>query len=116
MRLTSRRDVLICCRGLAAGTKPLLKERIDKETCGKIIEAAEAVKDGTQEVVSEVKRVGETITERVTTTAGNIAVDVAKKGFEKAAQNAESKNSKDFLDTARAAAEAYTERSDNKND
>ncbi|GFP99337.1 hypothetical protein PHJA_002077800, partial [Phtheirospermum japonicum] len=84
--------------------------KIDKETCAKVIEAAETVKDGTKEVVTEIKRVTQAVTEKVANVTGNMVADVAKKGFEKASETAESKRGKDVLDTAKAAAEAYKER------
>ncbi|EYU32619.1 hypothetical protein ABFS82_14G031800 [Erythranthe guttata] len=105
------------CRGFVSVTRLSQKAKIDKETCGKIIEAAETVKDGTKEVVQEVKRVGEVVAGRVANTTGNMVADVAKKGFEKASENAESEKSKDVLDTAKAASEAFkekTEKNDNK--
>lgn len=46
--------------------------KIDKETCGKIIEAAETVKDGTKEVVKEVKRVGQAVTDKLVNATGNV--------------------------------------------
>ncbi|PIN15534.1 hypothetical protein CDL12_11816 [Handroanthus impetiginosus] len=98
------------CRGFVSATRPSHKAKIDKDTCGKIIEAAEAVKDGTKEVVQEVKRVSEAVTEKVAKTTGNMVADVAKKGFEKASETAESTKGKDVLDTAKVATEAYKEK------
>lgn len=37
-----------------------------------MIEAAESVKDGTQEVVQEVKRVGKVVTDKIAKTAGTV--------------------------------------------
>ncbi|KAK6145884.1 hypothetical protein DH2020_019753 [Rehmannia glutinosa] len=102
------------CRGFVSATTPSQKEKIDKETCGKIIEAAQTVKDGTKEVVQEVKRVTQAVTEKVANVTGNMVADVAQKGFEKASETAESERGKEVLDTAKVATEAYQERSKNK--
>ncbi|KAL1536172.1 hypothetical protein AAHA92_28863 [Salvia divinorum] len=41
------------CRGFVSATVPSHKAKIDKETCGKIIETAKTVKDGSKDVVKE---------------------------------------------------------------
>ncbi|KAI3459607.1 hypothetical protein Pfo_016270 [Paulownia fortunei] len=122
LRVTSKcistRDIFLnsawICRGFVSATRPSHKAKIDKETCGKIIEAAETVKDGTKEVVQEVKRASQAVTEKVANATGKMVADVAKKGFEKASETAESKRGKDVLDTAKVATEAYKEKVDNK--
>ncbi|XP_057783595.1 uncharacterized protein LOC131001270 [Salvia miltiorrhiza] len=102
------------CRGFVSATAPSHKEKIDKETCEKIIETAETVKDGSKDVVKEVKRVGEAITEKVTNATGNMVADAAKKGFERAAETADTKKSKDLLDTGKVVAEALKEKVEKK--
>lgn len=49
-------------------------QKIDKETCGKIIEAAETVKEGTKDVVDEVKRVGKAISKKAANTTGTVCL------------------------------------------
>ncbi|KAL1561646.1 hypothetical protein AAHA92_04323 [Salvia divinorum] len=102
------------CRGFVSATVPSHKEKIDKETCEKIIEAAETVKNGSKDVVKEVKRVGEAITEKVTKVTGNMMADAVKKGFEHAADKAESKRGKDILDTGKVVAQTVKERVEKK--
>ncbi|KZV34058.1 hypothetical protein F511_02831 [Dorcoceras hygrometricum] len=101
-------------RGFASASRPSLKAKIDKETCGKVIEAAETVKDGTKQVVNEVKRVGQAITEKVAAATGKVVADVTTKKLEKAAENVENGNSKDVLDTAKVAAEVFKDKISNK--
>ncbi|CAA0818664.1 Unknown protein [Striga hermonthica] len=99
------------CRGFVSASRPSHRAvKIDKETCSKIIESAETVKDGTKEVVGEVKRMTRIVSEKVANVAGNMVADVADKGIEKASENAETKKGKDVLDTAKAVTEAYKER------
>ncbi|CAI9762759.1 unnamed protein product [Fraxinus pennsylvanica] len=104
-------------RGFVSATSPSHRAaKIDKETCGKVIEAAESVKDGTQEVVQEVKRVGKFVTDKIAHTAGTVIADAAKKGLEKAAETADTKKGKDVWDTAKVATEAFKDKLDNKKD
>ncbi|XP_011073765.1 uncharacterized protein LOC105158644 [Sesamum indicum] len=98
------------CRGFVSSTRPSQMGKVDKETCVKIIEAADTVKDGTKEVVKEVKRASHAITERVAKTTENMVVDVAKKSFERASETTENKRSQDLFDTAKAAAQAYKDK------
>ncbi|KAL3634413.1 hypothetical protein CASFOL_021467 [Castilleja foliolosa] len=101
------------CRGFVSASMPSQQAaKVDKDTCAKIIEAADTVKDGTKEVVSEVKRV----TGKVASVSGKMVADVANKGFEKASETAETKKSKDVLDTAKAATEAFKERVEKEKD
>ncbi|CAN4104553.1 unnamed protein product [Withania somnifera] len=58
---------------------------MDKETCQKIIEAAEAVKEGAKEV----KNVGEFVKETVSSSAGNVISEMAKAALEKAIEKEE---------------------------
>ncbi|KAG6394863.1 hypothetical protein SASPL_145453 [Salvia splendens] len=102
------------CRGFISATAPSHKAKIDKETCGKIIETAKTVTEGSKDVVKEVKRIGESITGKVTNATGNMVADAAKKGFERAAETAETKKGKDLLDTGKVAAEAVQENVDKK--
>ncbi|XP_022852821.1 uncharacterized protein LOC111374387 [Olea europaea var. sylvestris] len=88
--------------------------KIDKETCGKVIEAAESVKDGTQEVVQEVKRVGKVVTDKIAKTAGTVIANAANKGLEKAAETADTKKGKDVWDTAKVATEVFKDKLDDK--
>ncbi|XP_016549989.2 uncharacterized protein LOC107850010 isoform X2 [Capsicum annuum] len=60
-------------------------QKIDKETCQKIIEAAEAVKEGAKEV----KSVGEFVKETVSSSAGNVISEMAKAALEKATEKEE---------------------------
>ncbi|KAG8372780.1 hypothetical protein BUALT_Bualt12G0102400 [Buddleja alternifolia] len=92
------------CRGFVSATRPSLE--IDKETCGKVIEAAETVKDGTKQVVEEVKRVGQ----KVANATGNMMADAAKRGFEKASETSDSQRGKDVMDTAKVAAEVFKDK------
>ncbi|XP_009767115.1 uncharacterized protein LOC107801262 [Nicotiana tabacum] len=71
------------CRDFVSATRP--SEKIDKETCQKIIEAAEAVKEGAKEV----KSVGEFVKETVSSSAGNVISEMAKKTLEKATEQEE---------------------------
>ncbi|KAH6778125.1 hypothetical protein C2S51_009437 [Perilla frutescens var. frutescens] len=96
------------CRGFVSATAPYHEAKIDKETCGKIIETAETMIDGAKEV----ERVGEAITEEVIKATGQMVADAANKGLEKASQRADGKKSKDMLDTGKAAAEAVKEKFD----
>ncbi|KAK4421697.1 hypothetical protein Salat_2120300 [Sesamum alatum] len=100
------------CRGFVSATRPSQRAKVDKETCVRIIEAADTVKDGTKEVVKEVKRASQAVTDKVANTTGNMVVDMAKKGFEKASETTENKRSQQVLDTAKAAAQAYKDRVD----
>ncbi|KAG8372776.1 hypothetical protein BUALT_Bualt12G0102000 [Buddleja alternifolia] len=103
------------CRGFVSATRPSLEAKIDKETCGKVIEAAETVKDGTKQVVEEVKRVGQ----KVANATGNVRAkgncnfmmaDAAKRGFEKASETSDSQRGKDVMDTAKVAAEVFKDK------
>ncbi|KAL2506480.1 Uncharacterized protein Adt_22101 [Abeliophyllum distichum] len=98
-------------RGFVSATRPSHKAaKIDKETCGKMVEAAESVKDGTQEVVQEVKRVGKVVTDKIANTAGHVITNAANKGLEKAAETAESKRGQDVWDTAKVATEVFKDK------
>ncbi|XP_059287770.1 uncharacterized protein LOC132041041 [Lycium ferocissimum] len=70
-------------RGFVSATRP--SQKIDKETCQKIIEAAEAVKEGAKEV----KSVGEFVKETVSSSAGNVMSEMAKAALEKATEKEE---------------------------
>ncbi|KAL3812383.1 hypothetical protein ACJIZ3_013651 [Penstemon smallii] len=102
------------CRGYVSVTRPSHKAKFDKETCEKVIDAADTVKDGTKKVVQEVKRIGQVVTDKIANTTGNMMADVAKKGFEKAAESAETQKGKDVLDTAKVATEAFKKRVSDK--
>ncbi|XP_015060584.1 uncharacterized protein At4g13230-like [Solanum lycopersicum] len=70
-------------RDFVSATRP--SQKIDKETCQKIIEAAEAVKEGAKEV----KSVGEYVKKTVSDSAGNVISEVAKAALEKATEKEE---------------------------
>ncbi|MCD7467827.1 hypothetical protein HAX54_005470 [Datura stramonium] len=71
--------------------------KIDKETCQKIIEAAEAVKEGAKEV----KSVGAFVKETVSSGAGNVISDMAKAALENVTEKQEEKGAWDKVkDTA----------------
>ncbi|XP_073307672.1 uncharacterized protein [Primulina huaijiensis] len=107
-------ESVLISRGFVSASKPSLKAKIDKETCGKVIEAAETVKDGTKQVVNEVKKVGQAITEKVAAATGKVVADVTTKKLEKSAENAKSGTSKDALDTAKVAAEVFKDKISDK--
>ncbi|XP_049363905.1 uncharacterized protein LOC125828631 [Solanum verrucosum] len=70
-------------RDFVSATRP--SQKIDKETCQKIIEAAEAVKEGAKEV----KSVGEYVKKTVSDSAGNVISEVAKAALDKATEKEE---------------------------
>ncbi|KAK4374186.1 hypothetical protein RND71_004863 [Anisodus tanguticus] len=72
-------------REFVSATRTSQKMKIDKETCQKIIEAAEAVKEGAKEV----KSVGEFVKETVSSSSGNVMSEMAKAALEKATEKEE---------------------------
>ncbi|KAL3812540.1 hypothetical protein ACJIZ3_013808 [Penstemon smallii] len=86
----------LSCKGISTG-ETFLSNNITAWVCR-----------GSKKVVQEVKRMGQVVTDKIANTTGNMMVDVAKKGFEKAAESAEMQKSKDVLDTAKVATEINT--------
>ncbi|KAL8491173.1 hypothetical protein ACS0TY_022994 [Phlomoides rotata] len=101
------------CRGFVSATIPSHK-KIDKETCEKVIDAAETVKDGVKDIVNEAKRFGKAVTKSATDATGTVTAELVKKGCDQAADNASTEKGKDFFDSAKAAAEAVKDKVDKK--
>ncbi|XP_019181418.1 PREDICTED: neurofilament medium polypeptide isoform X2 [Ipomoea nil] len=77
------------CRGFVSATRPSQKEQaetmIDKETCEKVIEAANAITESAREV----RHVVRDVKEAVAIGAESAAIKVAEKAMEQAAEGEE---------------------------
>ncbi|KAL3507404.1 hypothetical protein ACH5RR_032786 [Cinchona calisaya] len=73
------------CRGFVSSTRPSQKQFLDKETCEKVKEAAEAITEG----IKETRQTGQFVKDTITTNAGKVISEMAKKALEKATEAAE---------------------------
>ncbi|CAI9117897.1 OLC1v1019386C1 [Oldenlandia corymbosa var. corymbosa] len=73
------------CRAFVTSTRPCEKQYLDKETCEKVKEAAVAVTEG----IKEARQTGQFVKETITTNAGTVVTEMAKKALEKASEDGE---------------------------